>query len=124
VLTKVIAIPSHCGQSVLNIPIEIGIYVNKHGEVSRPTGIEFAGRTKKVTLVDHYIVLFHDDFVEIRDVGDGKLRQIIAGENIHCLDDAQGLGNRNVLMVMAYPALEDRQLVLELRPEKTEESEA
>ena len=107
---------------MLNDLLDVGIYLDKHGEVSRPTVVEFVGRTKKAALVDQYILLFHDDFVEIRDAWSGKLRQIIAGENIRCLDHAQGgFSNRNILMVMAYPGFEDRQLVLELRVEKSED---
>jgi hypothetical protein len=83
--------------------------------------MEFVGRAKKAALVDNYILLFNDDFVEIRDVLNGELRQVIAGQNLRCLDDAQGgFNKRNVVMVMAHPELEDRQLVLELRPEKAE----
>lgn len=83
--------------------------------------MEFVGKAKKAALVDKYILLFNDDFVEIRDVLNGKLRQVIAGQNVRCLDDAQaGLKRRNVVIVMAHPELEDRQLVLELRLEKAE----
>jgi len=89
--------------------------------VSRTVVMEFVGKAKRAALVDKYILLFNDDFVEIRDVLNGKLQQVIAGQNVRCLDDAQaGLEKRNVVIVMAHPELEDRQLVLELRLEKAE----
>jgi hypothetical protein len=63
-----------------------------------------------------YLILFSDDLVEIRNTGSGRLRQVIAGQNIRCFDDVQ--------MAMANPDLEYRELVLELRLEKPEGAEA
>lgn len=66
-------------------------------------------------MIDQYLVLFNDEFVEIRDVMNGKLFQIIAGQNIRCLDDAQGgFGKRNVVSGKAHSDEEDRELLLEL----------
>jgi len=89
--------------------------VNSEMEVSGALPIQFLGKVKTVAIHAIYLILFHDDFVEIRNAVNGELQQIIAGENIRCLDDGQGQGHqRNVLMVMAHPDLNDRQLVLEL----------
>jgi len=77
--------------------------------------IEFQAPALTATVDGQYLLLFHADFVEIRDLTTGEIVQIIAGENICCLDDGQGgMGKRNVILVMAHPDLNDRQLVLEL----------
>jgi hypothetical protein len=80
------------------------------------------GKERTATAVGNSLILFYADFVEIRDLEkDGELKQIIAGENIRCLDNAQGgFGKRNVIIVMAHTDFNDRQLVLELVPKSSE----
>lgn len=125
VVMKVIFSPSYCSEELLTDLQETGVYVDKHGEISKSVVMEFVGNAKKAAVDHQYIMLFSNDFVEIRDLLHGKLCQVIAGQNIRCLDAAEGgFSKRNVLMVMAHPDLEDRQLVLELRLEKLEHSEA
>lgn len=46
----------------------------------------FAGSAFKACLKGIFLILFHEDFVEIRDVINGTLRQIISGRGITCLD--------------------------------------
>ena len=47
----------------------------------------------------------------------GDLRQVIAGQDIRCLDDARpGLEERPILISMAHPFIKDQDLVLELVP--------
>ncbi|KAK1763760.1 CNH domain-containing protein [Phialemonium atrogriseum] len=65
------------------------VYVDKHGDVSRSAIMEFISQTKPVkaaTMFDKYLILFTDEYVEIRDTEDGRLRQVIAGKGIKCLD--------------------------------------
>ena len=69
---------------------ECAVYVNKHGDVSRGVVMEFVGRAKSACLHGQYLILFDDDFVEIRDAQNGRLKQVIAGRDIRMLDDGGG----------------------------------
>lgn len=63
------------------------VYVNKHGEVSRSVIMDFVGNAQNAALYGPFLVLFNEDFVEIRNAQNGRLKQIIAGREIKCLDD-------------------------------------
>ena len=69
---------------------ECAVYVNRHGEVSRSVVMEFVGRAKLACLFGEHLILFHEDFVEIRNSMNGRLKQVIAGRDIKCLDDGGG----------------------------------
>ena len=71
---------------------ECAVYVNKHGDVSRGVVMEFVGRAKTACLYGQHLVLFDDDFIEIRNAMNGRLKQVIAGKDIRMLDDG-GAGN-------------------------------
>jgi hypothetical protein len=71
---------------------ECAVYVNKHGDVSRGVVMEFVGRAKSACLYAQFIILFDDDFVEIRDAQNGRLKQVIAGKDVQMLDDGGGGG--------------------------------
>jgi len=110
------------------------VYVNKHGDVSRSVIMDFVGNAQSAALYGAYLVLFDNDFVEIRNAQNGRLKQIIAGREIKCLDDggswsaaavsqsgANGTvngpgvpGSRTVKFVMQHPELEKTQIVVEL----------
>jgi len=111
------------------------VYVNKHGEVSRSVIMDFVGNAQSAALYGAYLILFDSDFVEIRNAQNGRLKQIIAGREIKCLDDggswtATGAGaggqmngtvngpgvpgSRTVKLVMQHPELERTQIVVEL----------
>lgn len=66
---------------------ECAVYVNKHGDVSRSVVMEFVGRAKSACLFGKYLILFDEDFVEIRNAMNGRMRQVISGKNVTCLDD-------------------------------------
>ncbi|KAL7271912.1 Rho guanine nucleotide exchange factor [Rhizina undulata] len=96
---------------------ECAVYVNKHGDISRSVIMEFVGRAKAVAIYGPYILIFDNDFVEIRNAQNGRLRQVIAGRDCRCLDDAQSggsAGTRTIKVAMAHPEVEGRQLVVEL----------
>ena len=121
---------------------ECAVYVNKHGDVSRGVVMEFVGRAKSACLYGQYLILFDDDFVEIRDSQNGRLKQVIAGKDIRMLDDggggtgapqttagpqaalgggANGLGMqgfgaapRTVKMCMQHPEYEKSHVIVEL----------
>lgn len=93
--------------------------MDRNGRLATHNIMHFAGSVISTAIDGPYLILFHTDFVEIRDVRTRELRQVIAGQNIRCLDDAQGgIEKRNVLMAMAHPEKEGRELVLELALEE------
>ncbi|KAF7864514.1 hypothetical protein EAF04_006646 [Stromatinia cepivora] len=113
---------------------ECGVYVDKHGEVSRSVIMEFVGRAKTAAMYGAYLVLFDSDFVEIRNAENGRLRQVIAGSDVRCLDagtNPQGAGansmatmspmggqggamGRTLKLAMAHPEIVGNQIVLEM----------
>lgn len=100
---------------------ECGVYVDKHGEVSRSVILEFVGRAKSAAMYGAYLVLFDADFVEVRNAENGRLRQVIAGQGVRCLDygvNPQGSGGvgsgRSLKLVMAHPEIPGSQVVLEM----------
>jgi hypothetical protein len=66
-----------------------------------------------------YVLVFDQEFLEIRNAQNGRLRQVIAGRDMRCLDDAMHGGvpggkGRTVKVAMAHPEVDGRQLVVEL----------
>jgi len=76
------------------------VFVNKHGEVSRVLLMNFVGKAKACTTYGPYLLVFNEDFVEIRNAQNGRLRQVIAGRDVRVLDDAQG-GGQGVVSIAA-----------------------
>ena len=118
-------------QEFLLVYANCAVYVNRHGDVSRSVIMEFVGNAQSAALYGAYLVLFDSDFVEIRNAQNGRLKQIISGREIKCLDDggstlsagstgANGTTNgavvsgRSVKFVMQHPELEKTQIVVEL----------
>ncbi|KAK2733177.1 hypothetical protein FQN55_003717 [Onygenales sp. PD_40] len=74
--------------------VDCAVYVDKHGDVSRSVIMQFLGRALSACLCGRFLILVNDDFVEIRNSLNGRLRQIIAGRNVTLLDDGgNGTGN-------------------------------
>ena len=68
---------------------DCAVYVDKHGDVSRTLIMEYSGKQRKsrgATLCGQYLLLFNEDYVEVRNAENGRLRQIIAGRDVRCLD--------------------------------------
>ena len=84
-------------QEFLLVYANCAVYMNKHGEVSRSVIMEFVGNAASAALFGAYLLLFNDDFVEIRNARNGRLKQIIAGREIKCLDDG-GLSSSSTPM--------------------------
>ena len=57
---------------------ECAVYVNQHGDVSRSVVMEFVGKAQSA-------------FVEVRNAMNGRLRQVIPGRNVVCLDTGGNL---------------------------------
>ncbi|EON65706.1 hypothetical protein W97_04945 [Coniosporium apollinis CBS 100218] len=93
---------------------DVAVYVNKHGDISRSVVMEFVGRAKSAALYGAYVLLFDADFVEVRNAQNGRLRQVIAGRDVKCLDDGAGMRKRTVKVAMQHPEVERCQIVVEL----------
>jgi hypothetical protein len=96
---------------------QCAVYVNKHGEISRSVIMEYVGRAKQAALYGSYILLFDTDFVEVRNANNGRLRQVISGREVKCLDDgANGgsAGKRTIKVGMQHPEESKWQILVEL----------
>ncbi len=99
---------------------EVGIYVNKHGDVFRAAVMEFVGKAKQAVLYNSmYLVLIDQGggFVEVRNAIDGRLRQVVSGKDVKLLDDgvAGGGGRRGTVKIcMQHPEREKCQVVVEM----------
>lgn len=128
---KALAMLRLSDQEFLLVYANCAVYVNKHGDVSRSVIMDFVGNARSAALYGAYLILFDSDFVEIRNAQNGRLKQVIAGREIKCLDDggswssagshsANGVANgtgpsgRTVKFVMQHPDLEKTQVVVEL----------
>jgi len=105
--------------------------MNKHGDISPSVVMEYVGKAKTVVLYGVYLVLFNIDFVEVRNVENGILRQVIAGRDVRSLDyginplDAGAAtsqlnppGNSaqkgTLKLAMAHPEVAESRIVLEM----------
>ena len=97
---------------------EVGIYADKHGDVSRAVVMEFVGRAKQACLAGTYLVLVDigGGFVEVRNAVNGRLRQVISGRDVKLLDDGQksSAAEGSVKICMQHPEMERCQIVLEM----------
>lgn len=75
----------------LQIPLEFGLYVDRHGEPCRSIQtIEWEGTAEHVAWHPPYVLLFDSRFIEIRHVETGRLAQIIPGNDMRCIWDGRG----------------------------------
>jgi hypothetical protein len=80
--------------------------------------LEFIGKAKSAAMYGAYLVLFDNDFVEVRNAENGRLRQVIAGKDVRCIDygvpGASSGGQRTLKIAMVHPEMQGNQLVLEM----------
>lgn len=96
---------------------ECAVYINKNGDISRSVIMEFVGKAKSAALYGPYILLFDPDFVEIRNAQNGRLRQVISGRDVKCLDDGLSGSSshaRTIKLCLQHPQQERCQVVVEL----------
>ena len=113
---------------------DCAVYTDRHGEVSRTLIMEYSGKQKKAraaTMFGQYLLLFNEDYVEVRNAENGRLRQIIAGRDVRCLDygfrgptpNAAYVNNPTVVatdskgtvkICMSHPEVPGAQIVLEM----------
>ena len=94
---------------------EVGIYVDKHGDVSRAVVMEFVGKAKQACLIGSMYLILVDagsGFVEVRNAVNGRLRQVISGRDVKLLDDGHTSGT--VKICMQHPEQERNQVLLEM----------
>ncbi|PGH20389.1 hypothetical protein AJ80_03657 [Polytolypa hystricis UAMH7299] len=75
---------------------ECAVYVNKFGEVSRSVVMEFVGHAHAACLCGKFLILANEDFVEVRNAMNGRMRQVIAGRNVVLLDDGGNNASYNI----------------------------
>ncbi|KAI1101495.1 CNH domain-containing protein [Jackrogersella minutella] len=119
---------------------DCAVYVDKYGDVSRSVIMEYSGKQKKArgaTMYGQYLLLFNEDYVEVRNAENGRLRQIIAGRDVRVLDYGvrgptggsssangtsinmnsvdNGLDSKGTVKIcMAHPEVAGQQIVLEM----------
>ena len=96
---------------------ECAVYVDKHGDISRTVVMEFVGKAKSAALYGKYVLLFDNDFLEIRNAQNGRLRQVIAGRDVKCLDDGSSGSNaslRTIKLALGHREVDRIQVVAEL----------
>ncbi|KAI1445653.1 CNH domain-containing protein [Annulohypoxylon stygium] len=119
---------------------DCAVYVDKYGDVSRSVIMEYSGKQKKArgaTMYGQYLLLFNEDYVEVRNAENGRLRQIIAGRDVKVLDYGvrgptggsssangqtmnltpvdNGLDSKGTVKIcMAHPEVAGQQIVLEM----------
>ncbi|KAF1970615.1 hypothetical protein BU23DRAFT_473422 [Bimuria novae-zelandiae CBS 107.79] len=96
---------------------ECAVYVNKLGDISRSVIMEFVGKANSAAMYGPYVLLFDPDFIEIRNAQNGRLRQVISGRDVKCLDDGLSGGsshNRTIKLSLQHPQQERCQVVVEL----------
>jgi hypothetical protein len=98
--------------------------MNRHGNISRSLVLEFTGKAKTTAIYGMYLVLFHSDFIEVCSASTGRLRQVISGRHVRCLDFGLPVtgqyGEPTVKFAMKHPEMADCQLVLEMVLEETQ----
>lgn len=94
---------------------EVGIYVDKHGDVSRAVVMDFVGKARQAALYNNtYLVLVDigSAYVEVRNAINGRLRQVVSGRDVRLLDD--GVNGSTIKICMQHPELERSQVVMEM----------
>ncbi|KAG6818483.1 hypothetical protein H0H93_004654, partial [Arthromyces matolae] len=85
----------YCESRLIHL-LEFGLYVNKHGEPSQKRAtVEWEGTANHVALHAPYLMIFNDQFIEVRDLETGRLVQIGAGNNVRCIWDSRALHGTN-----------------------------
>ena len=93
----------------------VGIYVDKHGDVSRAVVMEFVGRARQAALyLNKYLILVDkgSGFVEVRNAINGRLRQVVSGRDVRLIDD--GAAGGTIKICLQHPERERVQLVVEM----------
>ncbi|MCJ1286136.1 hypothetical protein MMC26_005479 [Xylographa opegraphella] len=94
---------------------EVGIYVDKFGDVSRAVVLEFVGKARQAVLFGGTYLILVDSgsgFVEVRNAVNGRLRQVVSGRDVRLLDD--GMNGGTVKICMQHPEIERSQVVFEM----------
>lgn len=92
---------------------ELGCYVTKHGQPCRSSGfIRWEARAQSFAHRGRHILLFSPGFVEVREVGTGRLVQILDDADIRLLHTGLGTGagdGRDELLAAMRGGKDDRE---------------
>jgi RHO1 GDP-GTP exchange protein 1/2 len=81
--------------------VALGCYITKHGGPSRSSGyIRWETKATQLAHRDSNILLFSEEFVEIRNVSTGRLVQVIEGKDLRLLYSSQAGGSDTILVAM------------------------
>ncbi|KAJ7809831.1 CNH domain-containing protein [Mycena leptocephala] len=112
------------GEEVLLCYNEFGLYIDKHGNPTEPI-VEWEGSAERIALHAPYILLFHTQTIEVREIATGRLAQIIPGHDMHCIwdhhhpesvGDVRVHGVMNILQDSPQPGHPVAQRIFELVP--------
>jgi hypothetical protein len=96
-------LPENLTQGDLMIATEFGLYVDKHGDPSRPMGtVEWEGTAERVAWHPPYVLLFNSRFIEIRRVENGRLVQVVSGNDMRCIWDGRGTNHAQAISEGAW----------------------
>ncbi|KAF2730965.1 hypothetical protein EJ04DRAFT_555033 [Polyplosphaeria fusca] len=94
---------------------ECAVYIDKHGEVSRNYVLDYAGKVHNIAIWGKYLALFHENFVEVRNVQTSRRVQVIEGDHVRLVDDGKRFDKKHRLKIaMRYPDKPTSQILLEL----------
>jgi hypothetical protein len=78
-----------------------------------PIIMKFMGEGRQETKYGPFLIILYENFVEVHNAANGRLRQIISGRDVKCLDKGP-TGPGNIKKTLQYPKNERIQLVVEL----------
>ena len=78
----------------------MGCYITKHGVPTRSSGfVKWEIAARSYAFRGHHILLFSPQFIEIRDVRNGRIVQVIEGVDIRLLHFDASVGNTDPIIV-------------------------
>jgi RHO1 GDP-GTP exchange protein 1/2 len=79
---------------------EYGCYITKYGQPTRNCGfVRWEIKAKSFAFRDPYVLLFGDNFIEIRHAATGQFRQMIERKAIRLLDQTGLMGDTGEFMI-------------------------
>jgi len=87
----------------------IGCYITKRGEVSRSAGfVKWETQAQSFAYRGHHVLLFSPDFIEVRDVRNGRLLQVMEAVNMRLLYFNPSVGNNDPIILAMKGKKDDK----------------
>lgn len=85
-----------------HVVVVLGCYITKHGQPSRSAGyIRWETQAVSYAVRGPHVLLFSPQFIEVRNVTNGRLVQVLEGADIRLLHSGSaGLSEENILVAM------------------------